>query len=138
MYKCAIVAVSGGRANGHADPYAKGMITRGQLACISTRNRENLDAFGDRYGVGARYTDYREMFEKEKPDLVHVNTPPDVRLEVFEAAEEAGVPSIIVEKPLAIQGEDYLAIHEFAQNSKVKIAINHQLHYQRQVSNKGR
>ncbi|MBV7335860.1 Gfo/Idh/MocA family oxidoreductase [Chloroflexi bacterium TSY] len=127
MYKCAIVAVSGGRARGHAEAYQH--IKRGQLAAISTRTRENLDAFGDQYGVAARYTDYKEMFEKEKPDLVHVNTPPDVRLEVFQAAEEIGIPSVIVEKPLAIQGEDFMAIQEFAKTSSVKIAINHQLHF---------
>ena len=127
MYKTAIVAVSGGRANGHAQAYAH--IPRGRLAAISTRNRENLDAFGEKYGIEARYTDYREMFAKEKPDLVHVNTPPDVRLEVMEAAQEAGVRSLIIEKPLAIQGEDFLGIQEFAQRSSVKIAINHQLHF---------
>ncbi len=101
MYKCAIVAVSGGRARGHAAAYRH--ITRGKLVAVSTRQRDKLDEFGDTFDVDARYTDYREMFEKEKPDLVHLNTPPDVRLEVFEAAEAAGIPAIIVEKPLAIQ-----------------------------------
>ena len=48
------------------------------------------------------------MFEKEKPELVQVSTPPNVRLDVLEAAEAAGVPLAIVEKPLAIQGEDYV------------------------------
>lgn len=131
MYKCAIVAVSGGRARGHAEAYQH--IRRGQLAAISTRNRDNLNAFGERFGIApaARYTDYREMFAREKPDLVHVNTPPDVRLEVMEASEAAGIPALIIEKPLAIQGEDYRAIRAFADRKpNVKIAINHQLHYQ--------
>ena len=47
--------------------------------------------FGATYAVDARYTDYREMFIKESPDLVHVNTPPTVRLEIMQAAEEAGL-----------------------------------------------
>lgn len=127
MYKCAIVAVGGGRARGHAEAYQH--MRRGRLVAISTRQRDKLDEFGARFGVAARYTDYREMFAKEKPDLVHVNTPPNVRLEIFEAAEAAGIPAIIVEKPLAIQGEDYLAIRAFAARSRVKIAINHQLHF---------
>lgn len=127
MYKTAIVAVSGGRARGHAEAYQH--IKRGQLAAISTRNQENLDAFGERFGVRSRYTDYREMFAKEKPDLVHVNTPPDVRLEVMEAAAAEGVRSLIIEKPLAIQGEDFVAIRDFARTTKLKVAINHQLHF---------
>ena len=127
MYKCAIVAVGGGRANGHADAYAH--IERGELAAISTRRREKLDELGEKWGVRARYTDYREMFDKEKPDLVHVNTPPNVRLEVFEAAEAASVPALIVEKPLAIGGEDFRAIESFSKSARTKIAINHQLHF---------
>ena len=127
MFKCAIVGVSGGRARGHAQAYEH--VERGQLACISTRNEENLNAFGDEFGVAARYTDYREMFELERPDLVHVNTPPDVRLEIMMAAEYAGVPALIVEKPLAIQGEDYAAIRGYCGMGRCKVAINHQLHF---------
>lgn len=127
MYKCAIVGVSGGRARGHAEAYAH--IKRGQLVAVSTRRQENLDAFAEQLDVPARYTDYREMFEREQPDLVHVNTPPHVRLEVFQAAEAAGISSIIVEKPLAIQWEDFQAIQDFARSSTVKIAINHQLQF---------
>ena len=69
------------------------------------------------------------MFAREKPDLVHVNTPPDVRLEVMEAAEAAGVRALIIEKPLAIQAEDYLAILAFSRRCNLKVAINHQLHF---------
>ncbi len=127
MYKCAIIGVSGGRARGHAEAYR--YIERGTLAAVSSRQRDKLDAFGEAFGVDARYTDYREMFAQEKPDLVHVNTPPTVRLEIMEAADKAGIPSLIVEKPLACQGEDFIAIREFAKRSRVKIAINHQLHF---------
>ncbi|MFT5087103.1 MAG: putative dehydrogenase [Candidatus Latescibacterota bacterium] len=127
MFKCAIIGVSGGRARGLAEGYQH--IKKGMLAAISTRNEENLNAFGEEFGVDSRYADYREMFAKEKPDLVHVNTPPNVRLEIFEAAEEADVPAVLVEKPLAIQGEDWRAIKGFAATSKTKIAINHQLHF---------
>jgi predicted dehydrogenase len=127
VFRCGIVGVSGRRARGHADAYRS--IKRGKLVAISTRQRANLDAFGDEFGVAARYTDYREMFVKERLDLVHVNTPPTVRLEILEAAQAAGVPALIVEKPLAVEGEDYAAMRDFSQHSKVRIAINHQLHF---------
>ena len=127
LYKAAIIGVGGGRAHGLADAYAH--IKGASLAAISTRRPDKLAEFGQKYDVQQRYTDYRDMLQKEKPDLLHVNTPPTVRLEIFEAAEAAGIPAILVEKPLAVQGEDYLAIQAFAQKSKVKIAINHQLHF---------
>ncbi len=128
MYKSVIIGVSGGRAHGHADAYRH--AKRGKLVAVSARQRDKLDDFADKFDVDKRYTDYREMFEKEKPDLVQVSTPPDARLEIILAAEEAGVPAIVVEKPLAIQGEDYLAIREFAASKpRIKVAINHQLQF---------
>jgi len=127
MFKCVIIGVSGGRASGLAEAYSH--VKRGQLTAISPRTEKNLHAFGNRFGIEARYTDYREMLEREKPDLVHINTPPDVRLEIFAAAEKYGVPSVLVEKPIAIQGEDWRAIRDFADGAKTKIAVNHQLHF---------
>ena len=128
MYKAVIIGVSGRRAHGHAQAYQH--VRRGKLTAVSARQREKLDEFGDKYDVEARYTDYREMFEKEKPDLVQISTPPDARLEIFQAAEAAGVPAVLVEKPLAIQAEDFRAIREFAASKpRVKIAINHQLQF---------
>lgn len=128
MYKSVIIGVSGGRAHGHADAYQH--TKRGVIAAVSARQRDKLDDFADKYDVDKRYTDYREMFEKEKPDLVQVSTPPDARLKIIMAAEAAGVPAIIVEKPLAIQGEDYLALRDFAASKpRIKVAINHQLQF---------
>lgn len=127
MKKCAIIGVSGGRASGLAEAYQR--INRAKLTAISSRKRDKLEAFGSKFNVPQRYTDYREMLQREKPDLVHVNTPPSVRLEIFEVAEEMGIPSVLVEKPVAIQGEDFLAIKAFALSSTVKIAVNHQLHF---------
>lgn len=127
MTKSVIIGVSGGRARGLAEAYRH--VTRARLVAVSSRQRDKLEAFGAAFDVPARYTDYREMFEQEKPDLVHVNTPPSVRLEIFEAAEKAGVPGVLVEKPLAIQGEDFLAIQAFSRSAHVKIAVNHQLHF---------
>ncbi len=127
MYKCAIIGVSGSRAHGLAEAYAH--VRRGKLAAISSRQQDQLDAFGEKFDVDMRYTDYREMFAVEKPDLVHVNTPPTVRLEIMQAAEAAKIPSLVIEKPLACQGEDFVAIREYAASSSVKISINHQLHF---------
>jgi len=128
MYKTVIIGVGGGRSHGHADAYQ--YVKRGRVVAVCDLRPEPMDEFADKYDVKARYTDYREMFEKEKPELAHLSTPPNVRLQILEAAEAAGVPAVVVEKPLAIQGEDYLAIRDFAaRNPKIKVAINHQLQF---------
>jgi predicted dehydrogenase len=129
VYRCGIVGVGGSRAWGHAEAYVN--VHRGKLAAISTRRRDKLDEFGNHFDIDtkSRYTDYLEMFAKESLDLVHVNTPPNVRLEIMEAAEKANIPAMIIEKPIAIQGEDYLGIRNFSRRSRMKVAVNHQLHF---------
>lgn len=128
MLTSVIVGASGARARGHAEAYAH--VTKVRLVAISSRDRQALDAFGARYQVADRYTDYRDMLAAVRPDLVHVNTPPTVRLEVLEAARDAGVQGVLVEKPIAVQGEDWLALRRFADASpSLRVAVNHQLHY---------
>lgn len=128
MYKSVIIGVGGGRAHGHAQAYEH--VKQGRVVAVCDIRQDAMDEFGDKFDIGARYTDYREMFEKEKPELTQVSTPPHVRLDVLEAAEAAGVPLAIVEKPLAIQGEDYTALRDFAaRKPKIKVAINHQLQF---------
>ena len=128
MYKSVIIGVGGGRAHGHANAYE--YVKRGRMVAVCDLLPGPMDEFGDKFDIAARYTDYREMFDKEKPELVQVSTHPKVRLEVLEAAEAAGVPLAIVEKPLAIQGEDYIALRDFAAGKpKIKVAINHQLQF---------
>lgn len=127
MYRCAIVGASGSRAAGHAAAYAH--VTRGKLVAISARNAAKRDALGEKFGVAARYDDYREMFRKERPDLVHVNTPAHVRAEVIEAAQELGVRSLIVEKPIGVQGEDFRELAALAGRVTLRVAVNHQLHF---------
>lgn len=128
MYKSVIIGVGGGRAHGHAKAYE--FVKGGRVTAVCDLRPGPLDEFGDKFDVSARYTDYREMFEKEKPELVQVSTPPNLRLDVLEAAEAAGVPLAVVEKPLAIQGEDYITLRDFAaRKPKIKVAINHQLQF---------
>jgi predicted dehydrogenase len=127
MYRCGIVGVSGGRAQGHADAY--GVITRGRLVAVSSRQGEKRDAFAQKYQVAGRYGEYEEMFARERLDVVHVNTPPTVRGEVIEAAGRHGVKALIIEKPVGIQGEDYTQLRALAARSAVKVAVNHQLHF---------
>lgn len=127
MYKTAIIGVSGERAKGHAEAYQH--INRAKLVAVSSRQQDKLESFAQAFGVASSYTDYRDMLTNEQLDLLHVNTPPNVRLEVLEAAEAAQIPLVVLEKPLAIQTEDYLELVAFAQKAKMKVAINHQLHF---------
>jgi len=124
--KCAMLGC-GGRAQGHAKAYS--LVTRGTLAALCDMNEERLNAFGEQFGIGTRYTDLDEMLAKEKPDVVHVVTPPTLRVGLMTQLSGAGVPGVIVEKPICIGAEDYKALRNLEAASSTKFAVNHQLRH---------
>ena len=67
-----------------------------------------LEQFGLRYDVPSsrQYTDYREMIDREKPDILSVATQPEQRAEVALYAAEHGVRALYCEKPLCASLEE--------------------------------
>jgi predicted dehydrogenase len=46
-----------------------------EIYAINRRDRKGLDEVGDKFGIAARYTDYRELLKDDKVDAVHINSP---------------------------------------------------------------
>ena len=117
----------GPRARQHALAYE--LVTKGQLAAICDLDEGRLQAFGEEFGIDRRYTDLHHMLEAEKPDLLHIVTLPTIRVDLMTAAAEHEVPVVIVEKPIAIQGEDYRQIAALNERSRTRFVVNTQLHF---------
>ena len=133
MYKSAMLGC-GGRARGHADAYR--FVKRGKLTAICDMHKERLDKFGDEFGISSRYTDLNEMLEKENPDVLHIVTTPvipssneRIRYPLMKQASNHGVPAAVVEKPIAIEGEDWKQIAGLAEETKTKFVVNTQLDF---------
>ena len=88
---------------GLPDSHAGGLVAhpRTELVAGCEVNEERLEAFGERYGVDALYTDYREMLRNERLDFVCVCTRTDDRPDVTALAVECGAKGILTEKPMA-------------------------------------
>ena len=81
------------------------------IACCDL-DTSRRDSFADEFGIPGRYGDLDEMVAKERPDVVHLVTQPDARLEPISQLAEAGVPAIIVEKPLTLWPSEAMKIEE--------------------------
>jgi predicted dehydrogenase len=46
-----------------------------EIHAICRRDKKGLDEVGDRYGIKARYTDYRDLLKDSDVDAVHINSP---------------------------------------------------------------
>jgi predicted dehydrogenase len=94
------------RPYGHFSAYAA--IEQTQVVAVANRGRERLDRFAQRFGIPAEqtYLDYREMIEREGPDIVSVTTPTFARAEPIIFCAEHGVRAIYAEKGLAASLEE--------------------------------
>lgn len=133
MYRSAFLGC-GPRARAHARAYQH--IEKGEIVAICDVNEELLGSFGDEFGIERRYTDLGEMLEQERPDLLHIVTAPTlrgsgerIRYSLMRIASDHGVPAAIVEKPIAVDGDDWRQLVEFAQTTSTKFCVNTQLNF---------
>ncbi len=126
MFKCAFLGC-GPRARGHARAYAT--VTRGQIVAICDLDDKRRNEFGDEFGVSTRYTDVHAMLETERPDVLHIVTLPALRVELMSLAAAHNVPAVIVEKPIALWGEDFRQLQALEASSATKFCVNTQLHF---------
>lgn len=71
------------------------------LAALCDVDADRVAAAGRRYGVERLYTDYRELLDKERPEILAIATRTRGRCEIIVEAVKRGVRGLHVEKPLA-------------------------------------
>lgn len=82
----------------HAAGYMK--VPEIELVAFADLDRTKVERLQQRYGVPRGYTDYREMIECERPDIVSITTPATHHCEAVLFAAEHGARAIYCEKAL--------------------------------------
>ncbi|NOU68879.1 gfo/Idh/MocA family oxidoreductase [Paenibacillus sp. LMG 31461] len=89
------------------------------LVAICDTNGDRAMAYARQFGANATYTDYKQMFAKEKPDAVFIVTSytPDGRVQATDMAMDALRAGIHVwmEKPTAASSDE---VHQLIQASR--------------------
>ena len=80
-----------------------------------------------------RYTDYRELLEKEKPELVAIATESGKHAAIALDCIAAGC-NVIIEKPIALSIADADAIINAAKAKGVKVCANHQNRFNKSIA----
>jgi len=100
---------------------------RCRLAAVADLSRGNAEAFAAVHEPSAAiFADYREMMEKVKPDIVSVCLWPHLHAEVVCGAAPSRPRLILCEKPMDINWDAALRMHETCLRHGVLLAINHQ------------
>ena len=92
----------------HPVSYAAALWDRPEIELVAAadRDRKRINAFKERYGLEAIYTDAKEMLRQEKPDIVAVSTNTKGRADLTCYAVECGAKGIVTEKPIAYTLEE--------------------------------
>ena len=102
---------------------------RTHLIAVSDVFEEKAEAIRKRYGAERAYTDYQEMIEKEKPDIVCIATRPGPHADITVFAAENGVKGIYCEKPLCCSMEEADIIVDVVEKHGVKFNYGTQRRY---------
>jgi UDP-N-acetyl-2-amino-2-deoxyglucuronate dehydrogenase len=111
----------------HAESVRQACGKMAGLIAVCDIKKDRAEAAGKKYNCPS-YLDYREMIDKEKPDIVHVCTPHYLHKEMSMYAADKGV-HIFQEKPLSINIKDALEIARKVKEKGVKFGISFQNRY---------
>jgi len=127
----AVVVGCGGRAPAHIEAYLT--IDNAELTACCAPSPDRREPLAEKYGI-TPYADLAETLIKEKPDIVHLVTPPHSRVEFMSIVSAHDVPLCTVEKPIALAVDDWRALQELEASSKTKFAICHQFRWPKHLS----
>ena len=108
----------------HADAYE--FHPRTELVAGSTRAPEGQALFRKKRAGKPVYSDYREMLEKEKPDIVSIATPATSHAEITIEAAKSGVKGIYCEKAMAASLAECDRMIEICDQTDIVLIINYQ------------
>jgi len=100
-----------------------------EVTAICNSRQEKAAPLMEEFGIQHHYTDYREMLEKEKPDLVDIITPPETHLEMCQFAADRGI-HIICQKPLTPTFADAKALVDYVAKKDIRFMVHENWRFQ--------
>jgi predicted dehydrogenase len=118
--KAAVIGV-GTMGRNHARVYAQ--LEHATLVAAADADPKALEAIARTYKVQT-YTDYEQMLDEAKPDLVSIAVPTRLHREVATTVLKRGV-HVLLEKPIASTVEEGQKIVDCARSVGAKLAVGH-------------
>ena len=117
----------GGRGRSHGTGYQ--VSDRVDLVACADVNRVAAEAAAKDFGAPGVYEDYREMLDREKPDVVSICLWTRLHGDAVTACVDAGVKLINAEKPMAPTWGEARRMHEACEKAGVLMTFSHQTRY---------
>lgn len=113
-----------------ADMHVLGIrrITPTQIVAVCDVELIMAEQLASRHGIPKCYSDFDQMLSVEKPDVVHVATPPQSHFSLASSALDAGC-HLLIEKPLAINSRDAARLIAQAERRSRKMTIGYTYYF---------
>jgi len=96
----------------------------GEIVGLADVSLVQANELADRFAVQRIHRTARDLIDAEKPDVVHILTPPHTHAAVAVEALERGV-HVLVEKPMAIDPDEAEAMVRSARASGALLTVDH-------------
>jgi len=108
----------------HAHMHAYRSVSAIDVVAAADIQEDKLKKFSEEYIISALYTNYKEMLDKEKLDIISVCTFADSHCEITVSAAQRGV-HVFCEKPMALDLSEADMMINICEKSGVKLAVDH-------------
>lgn len=115
---------AGGRAQSVHYPSLRDMKDV-KMVAVCEMNEARMNQAAQKYDIPGQYTNYVEMIEKEKPDVVYAIMPPHHVFDLAANIMDMGV-NIVIEKPPAVTTEQAKQMALMAKKNKVITGVTFQ------------
>jgi predicted dehydrogenase len=113
-----------------ADMHISGIQRLNTARIVAVCDLEPLMAaqLAARYGIANCYNDFDELLAIEKPDVLHITTPPHSHLSLAMSAIDAGC-HLVVEKPLALDSCEAAQLIAHAERHSRKLTVGYTYYF---------
>ena len=119
-----VVLVGCGKiVDGHVEEIQK-MPDKARVVAVCDLEILMAEQVALRYQIPSHYDDFDAMLEKERPDVVHVTTPPPSHLPLATRALDAGC-HVFVEKPFTLGSDDSRRLVARAEAAGKKLTVGY-------------
>jgi len=103
-----------------------------EIVGLADNNIKSAKALAEKIGIDSYYTSAEKMLNVQKPDVVHILTPPQYHAELALLSLEKNC-HVIVEKPMASNLAEAQKMVSTAKNKGLKLLVAHNLIYDNMV-----
>jgi len=109
-------------ADSHAEQIRR--IPGCQIVGVCDKEELMAKQFYERFDVKYYFNDAKDLFEKARPDVVHITTPPQSHFELGRMCLEAGC-HVYIEKPFTLNTEEAINLLNLAEKKQLKVTVGH-------------